>query len=80
MNDVALQTPNAQLRDMKLLSWIIVNPINGVPVADSWGRRKLNFVYIDFVHFNFLILGLQGCINPSETSKSVIQPHAKSTQ
>ena len=27
MNDVALQTPNAQLRYMKLLSWIIVNPI-----------------------------------------------------
>ena len=25
MNDVALQTPNAQLRYMKLLSWIIVN-------------------------------------------------------
>ena len=35
MNDVALQTPNAQLRYMKLLSWIIVNPISGVPVADS---------------------------------------------
>ena len=80
MNDVALQTPNVQLRYMKLLSWIIVNPINGVSVADSWGRRKLHFVRIDFVRFNFLILGLQGCINPSETSKSVIQPHAKSTQ
>ena len=35
MNDVALQTPNVQLKYMKLLSWIIVNPINGVPVADS---------------------------------------------